>query len=74
MPMQVNVEGRGERMNLVRNKRCTGAQAFGAEGKKSGPEGTATPEERRWGHPVSKNKDMAVWIHMSLIRQIGVEV
>jgi hypothetical protein len=34
MPMQVNVEGRGEKMNLVRNKRGTGAQAFGVEGKK----------------------------------------
>jgi hypothetical protein len=71
MLMQVNMEGRGERMNSVRNKHGTG---IWCGGKKGGPEGSATPEERRWGHPISKNEDMAVWICTSLITRIGVEV
>jgi hypothetical protein len=49
------------------------AQGFSAEGK-NGPEGSTTPEERRWGHPISKNEDMTVWIRTSLITQIVVEV
>jgi hypothetical protein len=42
MLMQVNVEGKDE---LDEKQAWHRAQAFGVEGK-SGPEGSATPEER----------------------------